>query len=79
MKKIRLLMLVLMLVGGFYIFDGTTTKTYGCAEDAACPPNAPRDNGCKCCSDNHCVSGYCGTNDKCADRPGGPVIVLEES
>ncbi len=78
MKKIRLLMLVLMLVTSFSIFDGATTKTYGCADGGGCP-QADRPNGCACCSDNHCDSGYCNpANDKCSARPGGGIEIILE-
>lgn len=41
-------------------------------ESSACPKFAERDNGCKCCSDNHCKSGYCNSQNRCADRPPRP-------
>lgn len=69
MKIIRLILLTMMLMGSFYMYDRPVSA---CVDEssAACPPNAPRDNGCKCCSDNHCKSNYCNpANNKCAKHP----------
>jgi hypothetical protein len=73
MKKLRLLFMITLLIGSLSFFDGpATAEECGSGpyiEIEGCP-QADRPNGCKCCSDNHCASGFCDpSNDKCANRP----------
>lgn len=72
MKQLRLIFLVLLLVGGYSTFSANDGGCNGVEleEGGKCPKYEPRPNGCKCCSDNHCESGYCNpSTDKCATRP----------
>jgi hypothetical protein len=72
MKKLRLLVFIGALMVGFSSFHAPVSACEDDEEESiACPKFAPRDNGCKCCSDNHCKSGYCNGSNKCADKPLG--------
>lgn len=72
MKKFRLLILALSLAGGLSTFNAPVSVS-ACEDDedeiAACPKYQPRPNGCKCCSDNHCTSGFCDGNNTCSNKP----------
>lgn len=75
MKKVRLLLLAMMLVGGGIMFNSSASVIESCgAGGEGCPVGPGGPNGCRCCSDNQCDSGYCGTNDKCAKKPDGPPL-----
>ncbi len=77
MKKFRLLLLTLMLVGGVSMFNQSATA---CAdgEGDCSSKNGDRPVGCACCSDNHCDSGKCGKDDKCAAKTEGMELTIEE-
>ena len=69
MKKLRLLVLMLLLVGGLSSASQSVSGL-GCGGgDRKCPRQEPRDNGCRCCSDNHCDSGYCSSSGRCRPDP----------
>ena len=74
-KKIRLILLVSMLLGSISMFN-STQSVRACGdeegEDSACncTEAACKPDGCSCCSDNHCKSGYCpSATDKCTKKP----------
>jgi hypothetical protein len=67
-KILRLLVLVVSILLLGYAASNSVTA---CAEEesTACPKFAPRDTGCKCCSDNHCKSGHYNKQNRCEERP----------
>ena len=76
MKKFRLLVLALMLVGSVSMFSGSTT-VYACADGGGCT-GSDRPLGCACCSDNHCASGNCLPNDRCGSKKGEGIEIIQE-
>lgn len=71
MKKFRLLVLALMLVGSGTMFNESASAE--CGGDSMVVEGctgSDRPNGCKCCSNNHCASNWCDINtDKCGVHP----------
>jgi len=59
MKKLRLVVLIMLLTGGLSSFKANEPACFDPGDEGPCPKNQPRPNGCKCCSDNHCVSDHC--------------------
>lgn len=70
MKKFRLMILILMLVGGISMFNPPVSADECSDEEGPCT-GYDRPNGCKCCSENHCHSNYCDKTNHCADLNGG--------
>jgi len=73
MKSFRLLVLIMLLAGGFSFYNQPVVACEDADEEIlgpVCPKYERRPNDCPCCSDNHCTSNYCkpGVN-KCATRP----------
>jgi len=69
MKKLRLLLLVMMLVGSYSTFNASNGNCNGVeveGEGGGTCPREERPIGCACCSDNHCASRKCSSSsDKC--------------
>lgn len=73
MAFLRLFLVILLTIS---IYNVTETRVVADECDGGraiveegCPAQAPRPNGCKCCSNNHCISNYCNPLNKCANPP----------
>gem|GEM_PF-6824134 len=69
MKKLRLVVLIMLLTGGLSSFKANEPACVDQGDDNGhCPKHAARPDGCPCCSENHCISGYCNGSNHCATR-----------